>query len=337
MAENNMKKFSFESTDLVLFIYKRLKPLIIITTVAAIISIIISLTITPKFESTAIVFPAQYTAASSILIGQNYTTDHVLRLGEEEELEQLMQILNSASVGNEIIWKYNLLDHYKIDKESKYKYTQLYKEYSSNIKFKKTQYLSARISVRDTDPQMAADIANDIVDLIDSAYHKMRKEQALASLKAVQEDYDDVTRRMQFLDDSVKKIQALGVIDFETQIERYSEAYAYAITEGRIAGANELKKKMDVLAKYGQDYMTLTDQLHHQRIRHSQARNALRYAKMDVKQATSYRFVVERAGVSEKKAYPIRWLIVSISTIVTFIFAIFLLLIIDSIKRIIKG
>mgnify|MGYP000905269290 CR=1 FL=1 len=47
----------------------------------------------------------------------------------------------------------------------------------------------------------------------------------------------------------------------------------------------------------------------------------------------SHKFTLEKASVSEKKAYPIRWLIVAVSTISAFLFAIILLLIFEKLKE----
>ncbi|MBN1187752.1 MAG: hypothetical protein JXB49_36095 [Bacteroidales bacterium] len=336
MSENNTNGFKFESTDLVLYIWNKRKPLIIITVAAAILSIIISLTITPKFESTAIIFPADYSSPSRILLGQNYSTDHVLKFGDEEQLERMMQVLKSGAVSTDIIWGYNLMEHYGIDPNSKFKYSRLYKEYSDNVNFKKTKFMSITITVRDKDPQMAANIANDIVDMVDTAYHKIKQEQAMASYEIVRNEYNEVEKYMNYLEDSIRKIQALGVTNYEAQAERYSQAYATAIVEGKMAGARELEKKMAILAQYGESYMTLRDQLLHEHSRFSQVRSRLIEARVDAEQKTSYRFVVERAGVSDKKAYPKKAVIVITSTIAAFVFALLFMLLFDNIRRILK-
>ena len=47
----------------------------------------------------------------------------------------------------------------------------------------------------------------------------------------------------------------------------------------------------------------------------------------------SHKFVVELASPAEKKAYPIRWLIVAVSTFATVFFSIILLLFVAKIKE----
>ena len=56
-------------------------------------------------------------------------------------------------------------------------------------------------------------------------------------------------------------------------------------------------------------------------------------SESDAQSNISHKFVVELASPAEKKAYPIRWLIVAISTFTTVFFAIILLLFVAKIKE----
>jgi uncharacterized protein involved in exopolysaccharide biosynthesis len=56
-------------------------------------------------------------------------------------------------------------------------------------------------------------------------------------------------------------------------------------------------------------------------------------SESDAQSNISHKFVVELASPAEKKAYPIRWLIVAVSTFATVFFAIILLLFFAKIKE----
>ena len=49
--------------------------------------------------------------------------------------------------------------------------------------------MAVKISVLDKDPQMAADIANDIAELLDSTKNNMQKVRALKGFKIVEGKY----------------------------------------------------------------------------------------------------------------------------------------------------
>ena len=70
--ENNSKEFRFSSVDLIVFAWEKRIPLIIITAVAAIASIIISLTMTNLFKSQVVLFPAPNTSVSKYLLSDQY-------------------------------------------------------------------------------------------------------------------------------------------------------------------------------------------------------------------------------------------------------------------------
>ena len=101
--------YNFNSVDLLIYIWKKRAILIGVGLIAGIASIIISLMITPMFQSSVIMFPASNASISKDLLSQNYSgRQNVHGFGEEPEAEQLLQILNSEPIRARIIQKYNL-------------------------------------------------------------------------------------------------------------------------------------------------------------------------------------------------------------------------------------
>lgn len=327
-----MKKQNFDSSNLLVFIYKKRKPILIITTLGIIISIIVSLIITPKYESTVILFPAKSSSVSQTLLTQGRSNNNLLELGGENEVEQLMQILKSQKIKNKIISKYNLFKHYEINPSTKYPKTTLFNRYKKNIKIKRTEFMSIKINVLDKDPKIAANIANDIANLIDTAMREMKIDRAREAMNIVKKRYQSQEKELDSLDAKLKKIRMLGINNYESQARAYNEAYSLAIAEGKVNGAKKLKEKMKLLSKYGGTYVRLRDEIYRANRRKTELEQKYNEAKIDAKLNMPNKFIVDRATISEKKAYPIRWLIVVISALSTFIFSILTLLIIDSVK-----
>ena len=101
-----MESKSFNTIDIIKFLYLNKKPIIIITTVAAIVSIIVSLIIEPKFKSSVVIFPASTSSVSkALLTDMSRAPKDILKFGEEEETEQLMQVLHSDEIKAKIIAK----------------------------------------------------------------------------------------------------------------------------------------------------------------------------------------------------------------------------------------
>src|SRR3990172_12356127 len=106
---------SFDSTHLLLFIYKWRKTLFIITSVAAISSAVIALIIPNKYKSTVILYPTTTSSISKALLSDNPSAKNdILQFGEEEEAEQMIQVLTSDEIMWRVTDKYKLLSHYRI-------------------------------------------------------------------------------------------------------------------------------------------------------------------------------------------------------------------------------
>jgi uncharacterized protein involved in exopolysaccharide biosynthesis len=256
----------------------------------------------------------------------------VLSFGEDEEAERMLQILHSSKIKEHIVEKFNLMEHYDIDMDSRYPYTQLDNAYSGNINFRRTQFSSIEIEVLDKNPQVAADIANEIAMYIDSAFHSMQKERALEAYRIVEREYRNAQQELRQLNDSLQTIRKRGVIDYKSQAEALNEAYTEAIIEGNNQAINAIKQKMNTLTKYGGKYIELSAQLETAIERQAQLKEKFVSAKVNVEQTIPQLFIVEEAKKAEKKAEPKRSVIVFVTTLSTFAFTLLLLLVMDNIK-----
>ena len=326
-------RFEYQSTDLISFIWSRRKLLGSIIILAAIISAIVSIFITPKFQASVVMFPASSASVSKTLLSTNSNSrEDILKFGGEEEGEQLMQILYSAEIRNQIVRKFNLAHHYKIDTTSRYWRTSLFTEYKSNITFHRTEYMSVVVDVLDANPDTAALIANEISNQIDSVMTYIQRERAKKAFEIVGKEYLNLEYQINQLKDSLKHLHALGVIDFKSQSKAFTEAYAKALENGNSNGAKLLEKKLNILAKYGGTYVALRDLLKNETRRLSELKAKYMEAKVDAEQTIPHKFVVDKAYKAEKKSYPKRMLIVLISTLSAFFLALILLILIEKIN-----
>jgi len=326
----------FESTNFIIFLYHWRKPLIIIVAIACIVSIIFShpLFITPKFESTVVMYPTSSSSIAKALLAKNVTAEQdVLRFGEEEQTEQMLQILSSNIIRNKIIEKYNLMEHYEIQKKSNYKRTRLYEEYDNNISFRRTEYMAVKITVLDKDPHMAAAIANDISELLDSTKNFMQKERAIRAFQIVKTEYLQLIAEIQAMEDSLTRLRELGVHDYESQAEMINQQLAIELAKGSGRAVNVLEDRLAILAKYGGPYVSIRDQLEHEKKQLSEVKAKYEEAKIDAEEVLPQKFVVENAYAAEKKSYPIRWIIVLVSTFSAIILSILILALLDSLSR----
>ncbi len=334
MKEEKKYKFNLSSLDLIIFAWNKRIPLIIVTIIAAIVSIVVSYQITPLFKSEVVMFAEPDASTAKYLFSYSYVgRKGMLSFGEEEETEQLLQVLNSNQIRDRIIEKYDLMHHYEIDTTHRYKRTELYKAYNSSVNFRRTKYLSVVISVMDKDPNIAANIANDIANLVDTIMNKIILERASIGLNLVDEQLEDLHKEIKLYEDSLTVLNKLGINHYEAQSERLIEAYGFALKDGNMEGAKRLEKELRNLSEYGSAYVSIRDQLVHFKQQLYILNSKYIEAKVEAEQALPHKYVVDYAYPAEKKSYPKKSIVVITSTIAAFIFALFILLAVDIIKR----
>ncbi len=328
MENQEKTKHWFYSGVLLKAVYIYRKHLLIIGLITVVLAVIFSSPyfITPLYKSEVILYPTASNSISKVLLSSNFNNNKdILEFGEDEQTEQMLQILNSNKIRDRIIEKYHLDKHYDIKPDSKYKMTQLYKRYENNFRFRRTEYMAVKITVLDKDPQMAADMANDVADLLDSTINHMQKEVAEKAFKIVEKEYLKLKNEIQLKEDSLDKLRALGVNDYESQAEMFNRQLAISIAKGDKRSVKVLEGKLALLAKYGGPYVSLRDALEHDRKQLSQLKEKYEEAKVDATASLPHKFVVSSAYKAEKKSYPIRWLIVAISLFSVWFLAIIIL------------
>jgi len=316
MQEQNKSTQSFTSSVTLKVISKYRKHLTILGVVAIVLSVIFSspFFITPLYKSTVILYPTASKSISKVLLSENTgNTKDILEFGEEEQTEQMLQVLNSNKIRDKLIAKYDLLNHYGIPKNSDFKMTRLYKEYESNFTYRRTEYMAVKITVLDRDPQMAADMANDIAELVDSTINQMQKKVAIQGFNIVEKEYFELLDEIKTKEDSLTVLRQFGVHDYESQSEMFNRQLAIEMAKGNEAGVNRLEKKLETLAKYGGPYVSLRDALEHDKKQLSELKAKYEESKVDATENLPHKFVVDTGYRAEKKSYPIRWLIVVIT------------------------
>lgn len=320
------------SANILAFLYGHRKWLIIVTLVGAILSAGGSLMLDNYFMGKVVLYPSATNSISESLLKENYGKANVLEFGEEEQAEQLLQILNSAVIRDRIVKKYDLMNHYEIDSEDKYKRTKLFKQYAENFNFKRNEYQAVEIEVFDTDPQMAADMANDVAFLLDSVKTEIHRSRSMKGYEIVKKKYEDLKNDITKMEEELAVVMSKGVLNVETQSEAYSSEYAKAISAGKRKVAAEIKEKMDSISKYGSAYLSLTEGIQNERLQLTTIKAKFEEAKVDAFEKLPNFFQTDKAYKPEKKAKPKRSIIVVVATFSVFIFACLFLIIREEVR-----
>ncbi len=302
------------------------RPILIILAVAAFCAVIFSAPffITPLYKSTTVIYPTSSNSTSKVLISTTYQSEKdIMNFGEDEQTEQMLQVLNSNRVRDKVISRFNLMEHYNIKPDSKYPYTRLNKLYDSRIKFRRTEYNAVKITVLDSDPALSARMANDIAEIFDSTMNQIQKEVAVKAFRLVEDEYNLLCAEMAQLEDSLNTLRKLGVFDYESQVEMLSRQMAVELGKGNTQGIRNIQEQLDILAEYGGASYAINERLDNDRLQLSLVKSKYEEAKMDATQDIPRKFVVTSAFQAERKSYPVRWIIVVVTVLSTFLLLLF--------------
>lgn len=272
--------------------------------------------ITPLFKSNAVVYPA-----------------NVAPYSDESETEQMLQIFQSRDIKDSIINKYDLAKHYKIDSNYKYFYTTLLYEYWQNISINKTPYDAVEIEVYDKDPNMACDITNSIIEFYNK---KIRKMHNIKSLEVVSIYKDQLTNKEKDLD-SLKNIlyelgTQYGLYEYESQSDQITKGFLKTLTGSNSYQINtkDVMRLKNNMEKKSGELVAVVQHIENESENYGTVKLEYEMAQRFYTQKLTYTNIITQPYPADKKAYPIRWLIVVVTTFATFFFSLVVIMIIEN-------
>jgi capsular polysaccharide biosynthesis protein len=307
----------FDNQRILNVIWKRKFHFIIIGVIAVILAAFFSGPnfIKPKFKSSARVYPT-----------------NIWVLSEESESEQMLEIINSRDIKHQVIENFQLDEVYKVDRESPFYMTYMLDIYNENVKASKTKFETVEISVMDYDPQRASDMCDSIIHFYNKKVREMHKKKDWEMVEIISRGLNKKYNELDTLAVRIGEMRKeYGILDYRSQVERVTEGYMNALASGRMASADgrKIENLYNNLAEKGTDARILE-------VKFGSAVNAIDSLNrlMDVHLAEfekdiTYAHIVEHPMPADKKAYPVRWLIVAFSAFSAVFLAVLVFLILD--------
>jgi capsule polysaccharide export protein KpsE/RkpR len=279
-----------------------------------------SLFIQPKFKSTARIYPSF----------------NIYTYSDESESEQLLEISNSQDIKFKVIDAFNLADEYKISKQDPLYHTYMLGEFNDNVSFKKTEYETVEISVLDTDPKRACSMCDSIISFVNeriNALHRVKFEEVARSsgigLKKINHEIDSLEEKLNFFRGTYK------ILDYESQSEQITKGMVKVLTEGKknTAGGKELEQWMKNLQEKGGEYDLLAKAQKNCISERDSIKTVYDRSISNVKNNLVYGHMVQSPVPADKKSYPVRWLIVLVSTFAALFAAMLVILVLENQKN----
>lgn len=264
----------------------------------------------PRYKSSATVYPVNLNSYSI-----------------ETRTDQLLQLLESNSIRDSLIKRFGLPAKYEIDTAANGGYFALYNEFNDRVEISKTRYESVQIEVVDEDPRQARDMVLEMLDQVNLLARRLQREKsnevlviAERSLAHERHKLDSVEVRLNVLR------QEKGLLSYDTQVKELTKGLVKALGSGSAAQREALQSRIRDLEEKGGEFRELMELSN--LFRQNYDRLLTEYEKVvnDVTKELTYANVVVYPEVSDKKVWPVRWLIVS-TTVLAALFLCFVLLV----------
>jgi len=222
---------SVSVVEMILNLFSRWRMIFLLAAILSIvISAIVAFLITPKFKSTASVFPAEKADLLGGLEGitslaKSFSPSKALSsLGSNPETDRYLAILKSGTVISAVIRKFDLVHVYDI---TSYPGENTAKELLDNVDFTVETEGNITITVYDKDPKRAADMANYFVEMLNKKNTELQVQNARGNRQFIEERYNKNLSDLAASEDSLKAFQKkYGVIAMPEQTEASIKAAA---------------------------------------------------------------------------------------------------------------
>lgn len=315
-----MKKY-FENDEVLGVLWRWKKPLFIIFSLSFLAAAIFSspIFIKPKFKSFARVYPT-----------------NLKKYSEESPTEQMIQILESDAIRDTLCSRFKLDTLYEIKHDEPYYKDLLYREYSDHVQFKKTKYESVEIEVLSISPQVSYDMVKSIIDLYNIQVKTLQDEKLFEAVNTVKEMMVQKKIEMDTLESELNILRReFGILDYGSQVKNLSKEYYKLLARSNV-DPNKLvkvKTELDNLKLKGVEYENISGRLWSARDSYNNFKLQFEEHVKELNRKKEYAMRIVNPYKADKKAYPVRWLIVFISVSVVMFGALGVISFLDRFER----
>lgn len=287
---------------------KNKKAVIAFMLSVALVSIVFSgpFFLAPLYKSEVIFYPPN-TSSNKTLI------QYDVRFGSEKEIDQHIQVLKSNLVRDSVIKKFNLIAHYGIDTTKKVWRFYLNKEYNEKIAIERTRYNALSVTVLDTDPVLAAAIANNMVEITDAIKATILRKNLSAALSNLEKDYSNKVKEFDVFAANINRIVKDNYIP---NLNLKNESFV-----------ERMKKQIDLireLTNKGSADFDLKKQYNYEAMLAQLAELQSSYEQASSNLNTNFPtcYIISPAQVNYQKDSPNRLLIVALTTVLAGLFCV---------------
>jgi hypothetical protein len=308
-----MESKSFDFKWLIRVVKANLRLFLLVAVLSAIVGMVISLPVfmTPKYKSTAVVYPT-----------------NIELYADESETEQLLQFFEASSVRDSVIEKFGLYQVYNIEADAENSRYYLLEAYRNNVRVSKTKYESVLLEVISEDPQLAKDMADEIIRQVNVKYDYVINDRSERVAQSFQKQIVYQKTVLDSLESLISRISMENdVLDYGSQTRELVRGYVDALSRNGTAGVN---KDLAQLITNTQEKGSLLRMLQNLSYMGTQQHDYLSKKYLEQKVLAegdlTYTDIIVEPEMADKKFWPVRWMVLVITTISALLFTLVMVL-----------
>lgn len=254
----------------------------------------------PRFKSSATVYPVNLNSYSI-----------------ETRTDQLLQLLESNSIRDSLIKEFDLARAYEVDTTANGGYFALYNEFNDRVEISKTRFESVQIEVVDEDPRVARDMVSSMLTQVNLLARRLQREKSYEVLDIAQRALAHERSKLDSVEARLNILRRdAGLLNYESQVKELTKGYVRMLTSGASQSQrDQVQTMIKTLEEKGGEFRELTELSDMFRSNYDRLLTEQEKVVNDVTKELTYTNTVVYPEVSDKKVYPVRWLIVSTSTL----------------------
>ncbi len=193
-------------------IIKRRKLIAIVTVVAAVAGAIFYLTGLKKYEATSefILRNPLYSDRGNLYGGER-AMDY---FAGEDDIDKIILLSGSSLVQDQVIHNMHLATAYKVDSTTRKGQLSLEKKFNSNLRLTRTEFKGLLLGYTDTDPDRAANVANETVRILEKEFGGFYKDMRQNMYQSIMDKIHDEDSSINALTDTLARLRDLyGIYD----------------------------------------------------------------------------------------------------------------------------
>jgi len=237
-------------------------------------------------------------------------------------------MLESNSIRDSLLNRFDLARVYDIDTSAKGGHYALYNEFLDRVYVSKTTFEAVSIEVEDEDPRRARDMVNEMLKQVNLLSRRLQREKSYEILAITQRSLDHARKKLDSVEYVLDTLRTRkGILDYYSQVKELTKGYVRMLESGAPdSKLTEVRNMISELETNGGTFRSTQELSNMFRANYDRLLTEHERVVNDVTKELTYTNVIVYPEVSDKKVYPVRWLVLLLTVVSALLLAYLMLM-----------